>query len=805
MAVSNFQESRMKETIISDNALLGACNSRKRRAFDDEEVDVTSYDVSNQNRFSILSKIKFVDTSSQGNSNNLSESKPAANSRKERPAKKSPNNVEPKNKFCPPIFIYDQDINLLAKQLEERVPAGSFIIKNVNKHKSKLYFNDASLHSEMMAILRENKVKSYSFTPTELKQISLVLRGLHCGSSVIEVKDILDSEAPGIVAHVSKLVTKHSKQNNYDTGLFLVTLHPSKTKNDIVHINRILHQTVYWEVPKNKEKVIQCRRCQHWGHIAKNCNYPFKCVKCSDSHEPGACSLKEAESNVPVCSNCGEAGHPASWRGCSSYKKYMENRRNLLRKSREQREVAAQQVKKSISAMIVPASFSDHYPLKLQLRLADFEFNVIPSNSFQSFKNTNWSHFKRDLDAASSDLLPPINRNLSNPEIDNIVDKFSQTLANMADRHSTKIELKNGNWPLPENIKLFLSQKHRWQKQLKRIYHRNGNRTSPEYNILSKQISLLKIIINDLIRLEQAKRFGKFLQQITPGPSAFKQINRVIGKRQSLHSHCITYNNISATIDEDKCTLFHNYYGSVFSEQAPDSPVENIDSRIGRCLENLPRQIYTFNDDFTSLDNEDLYHFTNSESVKSIIAASKNKKSCSIDNISNYILKKIPESAIKLLVIVFNNCLNNGHFPPSWKISKIIPIKKKNSSENVADFRPISLLSNIGKLFEAVLKSKIENEFVINPLSYYQFGFRPGNSTQHALLKLHSDIVYNLRLQNSTVAVSLDIQKAFDSTWHKGPQILCPNSKCHFGFWRSKKRSPARERPSAPLIQFISL
>lgn len=112
---------------------------------------------------------------------------------------------------------------------------------------------------------------------------------------------------------------------------------------------------------------------------------------------------------------------------------------------------------------------------------------------------------------------------------------------------------------------------------------------------------------------------------------------------------------------------------------------------------------------------------------------------------------------------------NNGYFPSLWKLAKIIPIKKKIINDNtLSNFRPISLLSNIGKLFESVLKEKMENELPVSPISAYQFGFKSGHSTQHALLKLHSDITSNLRNQVSTVAISLDIQKAFDSVCHTG-------------------------------------
>ena len=63
--------------------------------------------------------------------------------------------------FCPPIFLYDVNIKGLSEQLEAKTPKIHFKIKNVNKHKSKLYISDVSVHAEMMSILREKNIKSY--------------------------------------------------------------------------------------------------------------------------------------------------------------------------------------------------------------------------------------------------------------------------------------------------------------------------------------------------------------------------------------------------------------------------------------------------------------------------------------------------------------------------------------------------------------------------------------------------------------------------------------------------------------------
>ena len=89
-----------------------------------------------------------------------------------------------KKTFCPPIFLFDVNIKRLVDQLEAKTPKITFKIKNVNKKKSKLYLSDATVHSEMMALLREKNIHSYSYTPKELKQSSFILRGLYHDTEV---------------------------------------------------------------------------------------------------------------------------------------------------------------------------------------------------------------------------------------------------------------------------------------------------------------------------------------------------------------------------------------------------------------------------------------------------------------------------------------------------------------------------------------------------------------------------------------------------------------------------------------------
>lgn len=110
--------------------------------------------------------------------------------------------------------------------------------------------------------------------------MSFVIRGLYYKTDLDDFKAALDEKVPNVISKVTKFNTTFSLKNKLDTGLFLISLLPGKGLKDISHINYLLNQTIVWENPKRKEQEIQCRRCQLWGHMAKNCNRNFKCVKC---------------------------------------------------------------------------------------------------------------------------------------------------------------------------------------------------------------------------------------------------------------------------------------------------------------------------------------------------------------------------------------------------------------------------------------------------------------------------------------------------------------------------------------------
>lgn len=163
-------------------------------------------------------------------------------------------------------------------------------------------------------------------------------------------------------------------------------------------------------------------------------------------------------------------------------------------------------------------------------------------------------------------------------------------------------------------------------------------------------------------------------------------------------------------------------------------------------------------------------HHTSLANVWKIISKLKIRKAPGIDGIPNILLKRLPEIAIQILTNIVNTCIDLCYFPHHFKTAKVIPILKEGKDRKSAiSYRPISLLSTIGKIFERVIFIQM-NTFVNEKdiIKAEQFGFREGHSTVHQIKRIVNLIINNKKRKISTGMVLIDIEKAFDSVWHDG-------------------------------------
>ena len=149
------------------------------------------------------------------------------------------------------------------------------------------------------------------------------------------------------------------------------------------------------------------------------------------------------------------------------------------------------------------------------------------------------------------------------------------------------------------------------------------------------------------------------------------------------------------------------------------------------------------------------------EDILTILIKLDNKSSSGKYDISNKILKYIKHNIIKSLALLINQVLYTAIFPNALKTT---PLFKKEDASNMSNYRPISLLPTILKVFERVIYNQRYDYFNNNNLlAEQQFGLRAHHSTELAAVKLVDYI--NIQMDNGKILVIiyLDLSKAFDT------------------------------------------
>ncbi|MEW8546463.1 MAG: reverse transcriptase family protein, partial [Candidatus Thiodiazotropha sp.] len=225
-----------------------------------------------------------------------------------------------------------------------------------------------------------------------------------------------------------------------------------------------------------------------------------------------------------------------------------------------------------------------------------------------------------------------------------------------------------------------------------------------------------------------------------------KQVLKLDKKEDTIPS--LYYNNNTYEDDADKAEIFNDYF--ISQSQLNDS---------GVTLPDLILPPYQLLESIT----------ISPQDVLDILKSLDITKASGPDQINPQLLKEASHELCIPLSIFFSRLITLGKFPQAWKNGNLTPIHKKDARNLPKNYRPISLLSVLGKTMERAVHKQVYNYCISNNVfTSHQSGFIKGDSTTYQLLHLYNSFCEAVDSGKEVRVIFFDISKAFDRVWHRG-------------------------------------
>lgn len=362
------------------------------------------------------------------------------------------------------------------------------------------------------------------------------------------------------------------------------------------------------------------------------------------------------------------------------------------------------------------------------------------------------THFQNELN--NSNILDKLDRNPTADPTQNLT-LFDSILQDAKDKHFPcktvrfhKHKHKRNSW-ITQGIIMSIKFRDRLYKRL-----RSTPINDPMYSTLKTNLSTYNSILKRNIRtakkLFYEKLFKKYEHDIK---NTWSTINEILSKtkKKKQFPEYFLHDNIKI---HDKLQIA-NQFNLFFTNIGPEL-ANKIKSKTN--FKSFMKRRHTCELKFKNIGKSD---------VIKIIDKLKPKSSCGYDGISSKLLKQIKNEIAEPLALIINQSLNTGIFPDQLKLAKVIPLYKKDAETIFTNYRPISLLPAISKIFEKVIYNQLYEYFQTYKLFYVsQYGFREGHSTEYASLELIDRILTEMDSGKIPICVFLDLSKAFDTLDH---------------------------------------
>lgn len=297
--------------------------------------------------------------------------------------------------------------------------------------------------------------------------------------------------------------------------------------------------------------------------------------------------------------------------------------------------------------------------------------------------------------------------------------------------------------------------KNRWLTQdIKRLINakseackkrRMGIITRAENNVIKNRI-------NSQVKYAKNKYYSDSFQIYRKNmKKSWSILQELMGRKKS-KTEIITIldNDVEQTCPQNITEIFANFFSTIGSNL--DLSLENNELS---PLSYIDRNPHTFR----------LFYATSDEVLQTISKLKITRTN--IDRIPVKLFKNVKHSICSPLMKIINSSFEYATFPQSLKVAKITPIFKKGNPKLCSNYRPISSLPFLSKIYERLMANRILSFFQKHSLfSEKQFGFLKKKSTKDALYDFSENIYDALNARKNNISVLIDLKSAFDTVNH---------------------------------------
>ena len=221
--------------------------------------------------------------------------------------------------------------------------------------------------------------------------------------------------------------------------------------------------------------------------------------------------------------------------------------------------------------------------------------------------------------------------------------------------------------------------------------------------------------------------------------------------------------------DIDIAETFNAFFVNIVKDLGIDGPTHQKDDLpcddIRECIETFKHHPSIIEINKVCSGNKFSFNVVDIEHIEKLIDKLDEKKGIQQGDIPTKIIKENCDIFKVFITNNVNNCIETSTFPQELKLADVKPIFKKDSRNDKENYRPISILPNISKIYERCLYEQLSNYFE-NIFSKFQCGFRKGFSAEHCLLAMVEKWKINLDKAGVCGALLTDLSKAFDCLSH---------------------------------------